>query len=92
MQKIIANKVVFCTGGSGSICSGQVRALVKLGANACIIGRNREKAERVAADIAKIRPGSTVLAIGNVDVRNLDEMKEAAATCVRRLGSIDYVM
>src|SRR3954470_13005603 len=30
------NKVVFCTGGAGTICSAQVRAMVHLGANACI--------------------------------------------------------
>ncbi|KAH7381095.1 hypothetical protein BKA64DRAFT_736388 [Cadophora sp. MPI-SDFR-AT-0126] len=37
---IFENKVVFCTGGAGTICSAQVRALVHLGANAFIIGRN----------------------------------------------------
>lgn len=88
----LANKNIFCTGGSGSICSGQVRALVILGANACIVGRNKEKAERVAADIARARPGSIVLGFGGVDVRNNDRMKEAIETCVERLGGIDFVM
>jgi hypothetical protein len=37
---ILVTMVVFCTGGAGTICSAQVRALVHLGANACIIGRN----------------------------------------------------
>ena len=84
--------MVFCTGGSGSICSGQIRALVALGANACIVGRNKKKAEEVAADIARGRPGSTVLGLGEVDVRNHDKMSEAVKTCVERLGGIDYVM
>ncbi|KAH0847270.1 hypothetical protein AYO21_07340 [Fonsecaea monophora] len=86
------NKVVFCTGGSGSICSGQVRALVALGANACIVGRNAEKATAVAAEIALVRPGSTVLGLGGVDVRNHDSVKGAVDTCVRRLGGIDFVI
>lgn len=87
-----ANKAVFCTGGSGTICSGQVRALVALGANACIVGRNRKKAAQVAANIARARPGSIVLGIGAVDVRDYDQMKEAVETCVKRLGGIDFVM
>ncbi|KIW90133.1 uncharacterized protein Z519_09565 [Cladophialophora bantiana CBS 173.52] len=86
------NKVLFCTGGSGSICSGQVRALVALGANACIVGRNHDKAKNVAADIALVRPGSTVLGLGGVDVRNHESVKEAVDTCVQRLGGIDFVM
>lgn len=90
--KGIANKVVFCTGGSGSICSGQVRALVALGANACIVGRNQQKASQMATDISSERPGSKVLSIGNVDVRNFDTVKAAVDRCVKELGSIDFVM
>ncbi|OQV04555.1 hypothetical protein CLAIMM_09415 [Cladophialophora immunda] len=86
------NKVVFCTGGSGTICSGQVRALVALGANACIVGRNHDKAKKVAADIALVRPGSTVLGLGGVDVRNHESVKGAVETCVQRLGGIDFVI
>jgi hypothetical protein len=33
--------VVFCTGGGGTICSVQVKALVSLGANAVICGRRQ---------------------------------------------------
>ncbi|RQM05816.1 hypothetical protein DH86_00002132, partial [Scytalidium sp. 3C] len=86
------NKVVFCTGGSGTICSGQVRALVSLGADACIVGRNTEKAQRVASDISSVRPGSKVLGIGQVDVRNFDAVKAAADRCVTELGGIDFVI
>ncbi|KIW52917.1 hypothetical protein PV05_08525 [Exophiala xenobiotica] len=86
------NKVVFCTGGSGTICSGQVRALVTLGADACIVGRNTEKVQRVAADITKQRTGSKVIGIGNVDVRDFSKVKAAVETCVEQLGSIDFVI
>jgi peroxisomal 2,4-dienoyl-CoA reductase len=51
----LENKVVFCTGGAGTICSAQVRAMVALGANACIIGRNVEKTENMAKDIASVQ-------------------------------------
>lgn len=86
------DKVVFCTGGSGTICSAQVRALVHLGANACIVGRNVDKTERMAIDIATARPGAKVLGIGNVDVRNYGNLQNAAETCVRELGAIDYLI
>ncbi|KAF1847436.1 peroxisomal 2,4-dienoyl-CoA reductase-like protein SPS19 [Cucurbitaria berberidis CBS 394.84] len=89
---IFDNKVVFCTGGAGSICSAQVRALVALGANACIIGRNVEKTETVAKDIATVRPGAKVLGIGAIDVRKPELLQAAADRCAKELGSIDFVI
>ncbi|ERS97006.1 peroxisomal 2,4-dienoyl-CoA reductase [Sporothrix schenckii 1099-18] len=89
---IFHGRVVFVTGGAGDICSAQTRALVHLGANACIIGRNAQKTEAAALDIAKVRAGARVLGIGNVDVRSYDSLKAAADRCVRELGSIDFVI
>ncbi|KAF2763299.1 NAD(P)-binding protein [Pseudovirgaria hyperparasitica] len=89
---IFANKVVFCTGGAGTICSAQVRAMVHLGANACIIGRNPEKTERMAKDIATARQGAKVIGLGNVDVRKLDSLEQAVQTCVQELGGIDFTI
>lgn len=84
--------VVFCTGGGGDICSAQVKALVYLGANACIVGRNVEKTEKVAREIATARPGAKVIGYGSVDVRNARRLQEAVQNCVRELGKIDFVM
>jgi peroxisomal 2,4-dienoyl-CoA reductase len=84
--------VVFCTGGSGSICSAQVRALVYLGANACIVGRNVEKAERVAKNIATARKDALVIGIGSVDVRKVESLQSAVEKCVKELGGIDFVI
>ncbi|KAI9885174.1 MAG: hypothetical protein M1823_003013 [Watsoniomyces obsoletus] len=89
---IFHDTVVFCTGGAGTICSAQVRALVHLGANACIVGRNVEKTERMAADIALARPGAKVLGIGNVDVRSLASLQDAVERCVKELGGIDFLI
>lgn len=63
-----------------------------LGANACIVGRNAEKAERVAKSIATARPGAKVLGIGNVDVRKAETLQSAAERCVEELGGIDFVI
>ncbi|KAK3292194.1 uncharacterized protein B0H64DRAFT_223671 [Chaetomium fimeti] len=89
---IFANRVLFITGGAGTIGSAQTRALVHLGADACIIGRNVEKTEAAAKEIAKVRDGARVIGIGNVDVRSFDSLKAAADRCVKELGAIDYVV
>ncbi|KAI0404289.1 hypothetical protein F4802DRAFT_249052 [Xylaria palmicola] len=89
---IFEGRVVFVTGGAGTICSAQTRALVYLGADACIIGRNVEKTESVAADIATARKGARVLGIGGCDVRDPESLKKAAERCVKELGAIDFVI
>jgi len=83
---------VFCTGGAGTICSAQVRALVHLGANACIIGRNPEKTESMAKDIATARKGAKVIGLGGVDVRKIQDLERAVDRCVKELGSLDFCM
>lgn len=91
-DNLFADKVVFCTGGNGSICSAQVRALVHLGANACIVGRNAQKTDEVAKDIATARTGAKVLGIGNIDVRSVESLQDAADRCAKELGGIDFLM
>jgi 2,4-dienoyl-CoA reductase [(3E)-enoyl-CoA-producing], peroxisomal len=91
-DSLFANKVIFCTGGNGTICSAQVRALVHLGANACIVGRNESKTLQVAQDIASQRPGARVIGIGNIDVRSVESLQSAVDRCVRELGGIDFLI
>ena len=87
-----AGRVVFCTGGAGTICSAQVRALVYLGADACIVGRNAEKTEAMARSIATARAGARVLGLGAVDVRRPEALAAAAERCVAELGGIDVAI
>ncbi|KIW31727.1 uncharacterized protein PV07_03327 [Cladophialophora immunda] len=89
---IFNGKVVFCTGGAGDICSGQVRAMVFLGADACIIGRNVQKTESMAKNLAASRPGAQVLGYGGVDVRDYNSLQSAVDRCVAALGGIDFVI
>lgn len=91
-ENIFSCQVVFCTGGNGTICSAQVRAMVYLGANACIVGRNEEKTQAAAQDIGTVRHGSRVLGIGGIDVRSIESLQRAVSQCVAELGSIDFVM
>lgn len=66
--------------------------MVYLGANACIIGRNVEKTESAARDIATARQGAKVIGIGAVDVRQIKSIQDAVERCVKELGAIDFVM
>ncbi|KAH9902212.1 hypothetical protein F4778DRAFT_736770 [Xylariomycetidae sp. FL2044] len=89
---IFDGRVVFVTGGAGTICSAQTRALVHLGADACIIGRNQQNTEAAATDIATARKGARVLGIGGCDVRDPESLVKAAERCVKELGAIDFVI
>lgn len=66
--------------------------MVHLGADACIVGRNVEKTESMAADIASARKGAKVLGIGSVDVRKVESLQAAVERCVKELGRLDFVM
>ena len=46
----------------------------------------------MAKDIAMARPGSIVIGIGAIDVRNFGSLKGAVDRCVKQLGGIDFVM
>lgn len=91
-KDIFKDKVVFVTGGAGSICRVQVEAMVLLGANAAIIGRNPEKTEFAAVEIQQLRPGAKVLGIGNIDVRDVKSLVSAVDQTVKELGRIDFVI
>jgi len=84
-------KVVFCTGGAGTICSVQVAALVKLGANACITGRRKDKTEKKAAELQALRPGAKVIGV-SADVRDAKAMVSAVERTVSELGRLDYLI
>lgn len=89
---LFKGKVVFVTGGAGTICRVQTEALVLLGANAAILGRNPEKTTKAAEEIQLLRPGAKVLGLGSVDVRDVHSIAKAVETTVAELGRIDFVI
>jgi len=90
-KDIFVGKVLFCTGGAGTICRGQVEAMVQLGANAVILGRRQTVLDDAAKEIQKLRSGSKVLAI-SADVRNFQALEKAAQITKKELGRIDFVI
>lgn len=91
-SNIFEGKVVFITGGAGTICRGQAEAMVLLGANVAIIGRNPQKTENAAREIQQLRVGSKVIACSNTDVREVQSLVKAVNKTVQELGRIDYVI
>ncbi|CAI5758947.1 unnamed protein product [Candida verbasci] len=89
---LFKGKVVFITGGAGSICSVQAEALVLLGADAAIVGRSKEKTDKAAKDIATLRSGAKVLSLPEIDVRSVQSLKKAVDKTVEELGRIDFVI
>lgn len=89
---IFEGKVVFVTGGAGTICSAQTAAMVLLGANASIVGRSREKTQSVAQQLQSLREGCKVVACHGTDVRQLSDLNKAVEKTVKELGKIDYVI
>lgn len=88
---LFKGKVVFVTGGAGSICRVQAEAMVLLGADAMIVGRNGGKAELAAKEIAELRQGARVLS-ASADVRDVNTLVAAVKTTVKELGRIDFVV
>jgi peroxisomal 2,4-dienoyl-CoA reductase len=89
--QLFAGKVVFVTGGAGTICRRMTEAMVTLGADACIVGRRTGATETAAREIASRRPGSSVIGL-SADVRDYASLEAAVSQCLSHLGRIDYVI
>lgn len=63
---------------------------MRLGANACIIGRNVEKTEEAAKDIATCRPGAKVIGIGGCDVRKVSFLIQFQGCVITRRGTMGH--
>lgn len=89
---LFKGKVVFATGGSGTICRVQVEALVLLGAQAAIVGRNEVKTIDAARELSALSSSGHVLPLTKVDVRKFDQLQKAVKDTVEHFGRIDYVI
>lgn len=89
---LFKGKVVFVTGGAGTICRVQAEAMILLGANAAIVGRNPEKTRQAAREMDELRPECKVIACPNTDVRDVNSIAKAVEYTVQELGRIDFVI
>jgi 2-deoxy-D-gluconate 3-dehydrogenase len=85
----LKGKVALVTGGNGGIGLGMATGLAQAGANIMIAGRNAEKSQAAARDLAKhgVETDSTEVSIA--DENSCKAMVEATA---RRFGRIDILI
>jgi NAD(P)-dependent dehydrogenase (short-subunit alcohol dehydrogenase family) len=78
-------QVAIVTGGTGVIGGAMVKALAMAGARVGVLGRNRERAERMASELEAL--GGEALALP-ADVLDRDALESARDVVVGRWGSI----
>jgi pteridine reductase len=83
-------KVALVTGGARRVGSAIVRALHSAGANVVIhCNRSRADADRLAASLDALRPGSTVVVQGDLmDIGGLAALAESASAAFGRLDAL----
>jgi NAD(P)-dependent dehydrogenase (short-subunit alcohol dehydrogenase family) len=81
----LEGQVAIVTGGSGVLGGAMARALAMAGARVGVLGRNRERAERVASELEAL--GGEALAL-SADVLDRDALESARDLVVGRWRSI----
>jgi NAD(P)-dependent dehydrogenase (short-subunit alcohol dehydrogenase family) len=85
----LSDKVAVVTGGSGVLGSAMCRALASCGAKLAILGRDREKAERFAAEL--VRDGGVARGL-SCDVLDRAALEAAALEIQSALGPCDILI
>lgn len=85
----LTGKVTVVTGGSGVLCSGFAKALGACGASVAVIGRNLEKAQKVADEI--IAEGGKAMGI-SADVLDKSALESARQQILDAFGTCDILI
>ena len=85
----LTGKVAVVTGGSGVLCSGFAKALGACGASVAVIGRNLEKAQKVADEI--IAEGGKAMGI-SADVLYKSALESARQQILDAFGTCDFLI
>ncbi|KAI8093081.1 NAD-P-binding protein [Halteromyces radiatus] len=87
---IFKDKVLLCTGGGSGICKGLTEAVVRHGAKAVIVSRNKDKLEKAAQEMRN-STGGDIFAVSG-DVRKPQDMENAVKTTIEKFGRLDYLI
>lgn len=89
MKVDLTGRVAVVTGGSGVLCSEMCRALAQAGAKVAVLGRNLDKAQRVADGI--VADGGTAIAV-SASVTDRAALLEAQRIVTEKLGVCDILI
>ncbi|KAG0655722.1 peroxisomal 2 4-dienoyl-CoA reductase sps19 [Maudiozyma exigua] len=90
---LFKDKVVFITGGSGTICRVQAEAMILLGCRAALVGRDDKKLIETSNELCDlVNDSERCLPIPNVDVREYNDLENAVHLTLKKFGRIDYVI
>jgi NAD(P)-dependent dehydrogenase (short-subunit alcohol dehydrogenase family) len=85
----LSGKVAVVTGGTGVLCSAMARALGECGAGVAVLGRRKEVAEALAAEIRK--DGGKAIGV-SADVLDRAKLDAANAAIEKELGPVDILL
>ena len=85
----LSGKVAVVTGGTGVLCSSMARALGECGAAVAVLGRRKEVAEELAAEIRK--DGGKAIGV-SADVLDRAKLEAANAVIEKELGPVDILL
>jgi NAD(P)-dependent dehydrogenase (short-subunit alcohol dehydrogenase family) len=85
----LEDRVAVVTGGAGTLGTAMVRGLADAGANVGILGRTRERAERLAAEIEA--QGGAALPL-QADVLQREQLRAARERTLERWGRLDILV
>jgi len=85
----LSGKVAVVTGGTGVLCSAMARALGECGAAVAVLGRRREVADELAAEIR--RDGGKAIGV-SADVLDRAKLEAASAVIEKELGPVDILL
>jgi peroxisomal 2,4-dienoyl-CoA reductase len=89
VDRILAGRVAFVTGGGTGITGGVARALAESGARVVLVSRKMEHLEPAAE---AIRAGGGEAMAFAADVRNVEDVERAVAATVERYGKLEIVV
>jgi 2-deoxy-D-gluconate 3-dehydrogenase len=85
----LEGRVALVTGGNGGIGMGIARGLLECGAMVVIAGRNEDKNRTAVAELGRIGPSVSALAL---DVTDEKQCRSAISEVVKRLGRLDILV